>query len=493
MATTQELDESQQAQEQRFNETPYALSKMTYCGYYAIGYSYELLTNPQRFITQYLYNIASKEGAALAPTFAPALVRLGYAPAIFVLGPYDKKALIRLFRWGESSDDDPAARQPLDRVKHAVGTDTIAQFRGDKGIREHRKIKRPLNNVLDTYNETFSQFSTFAENWNYDYSYQENIRYLVSNIIGKCIFGIPHIPIEDMNILQNMSYALAYYEPKHEEFKKASIELQELGNRILEQYGQDIIDANKYLAAQLDNNEGLEKLFNIKAGSSILVEGNLSNTIMIALAFIMDNDEIKEKLRQELKDFDFGINPEDAEQAKLLYSKLNTCRFLQQVYMEALRYVSPGVMTARKTSKASEWNVHNKEGNIRHFSVPAGSYLFAPLRAMSHDKRLWKEPHQFDPSRFDSSEKLNEYSHNGSIPFLLGDRSCPAAAVFAKLVFKLAVGLVITQYDFTLKDKMNPIPSYSIHPIYEPPTAMATIELREDSKDNSAIELRGLK
>ncbi|QDP72036.1 cytochrome P450 [Legionella israelensis] len=439
----------------------YSLSALTHYGYYGIGYSYELYFNPTKFILNYLYPIASREGVAVAPAFSPFLVSLGYAPQIVVLGPHDKTALLRLFQYGEE-ENDTAAREPLDRVRHALGTVTIANMQGEKAYEQRKKIKQHLHNDIETYTETYRIFLNLFKNWDFHYTYQENIRFAVTNVVAKVVFGIPQVDIAYMKTLQEMSYALAHYEPTDARFKEASQHMQMIGDNIVKQYGKDIIKANKFIADQLQDDSSVEKLLEIKAGSSILVEGNLSNTIMIALERIMDDETIKSRLRKEFKSLDFATPSEKT------FEEINKNVYLHQIYMEALRFVQSSVMIARKSSRITEWDIKNKEGESRHFSINAGSYFFAPVRAMGHDPNLWKNPEQFDPARFEGT-KLNEFSLNNIFPFTTGKRMCPAASRFAKLVFKTAIAVTVLRNEFTLSAKMQPIPADSIHPTLEPP------------------------
>lgn len=449
----------------------YELSTVTAWGYYGLGYSYELLMNPKSFILDYLYPIASKEGFAVAPTFSPLLVNLGYAPQIVVLGPYDRDALVRLFQYGEGEDNDPAAREPLDRVHQATGTVTVANMQGTDAFEQRRLIKKYLNNSQETYAETLHTFSELLEKWVEKYTYQENIRWAVTNIIAKVVFGIPIVEIGSMKALQSMSNSLANHEPTSPEFIEASQNLQNLGDELSRKYHKDIIGSNKLISEQLHNDYSLEKLFEIKAGSSILVEGNLSNTIMIALERIMSNDDIKNRLRKELQDFDFSAALSDENMLR----KLTQNKYLHQVYMEALRYVQSSVMIARKTSRATEWNIKNKEGEVQHLKINAGSYFFAPLRAMGHDPNLWNNPGKFDPDRFEKTD-TNEFNLNNIFPFTAGKRMCPAASQFAMLVFKTAIGEIVMNYNIKLSHKAQTIPPNSVYPILEPPMYLENVE-----------------
>ena len=324
---------------------------------------------------------------------------------------------------------------------------------------------------MESYQLTQQLFQSLTQKWQDEYSYQENIRYLVTNIIAQRIFGIPEVPIEEMKVLQDMSYALANHQPDSEAFKKAAETFQKSSDKLVQRFGRNILDAKKYAFDQIrEDDNSLERLADIKVGSDILVEGNLSNTIMIAIAQLLENKDLLEELRSELVTLDLNTVPNNEEHAKELYTSLNRCTLLQKIYVEALRFVSAGGITARKTSRASEWDVKDKEGNTRHFSVPKGSFLFAPLRMMAHDQNFFKDPEIFNPHRFDNCETPREFNLLGLSPFITGIRSCPAEGQFAKLVFKLAVSITITQHRGLKLDKnMQTIAANSMHPVMEPP------------------------
>ena len=46
---------------------------------------------------------------------------------------------------------------------------------------------------MESYQLTQQLFQSLTQKWQDEYSYQENIRYLVTNIIAQRIFGIPEV------------------------------------------------------------------------------------------------------------------------------------------------------------------------------------------------------------------------------------------------------------------------------------------------------------
>lgn len=460
------------------NEQAYQLGIPTEYGYWVLGYSWELWNNPAKFITNYLYPIASQQGYAIAPAFSPVLAAIVNIPQIVVIGPHDQAALQRLFQWGEYKDDHENAR---DRMSTLVAAATGApkeylfpNHRKQVAADERHKFKQGLNNIEEVFTVTQQFVTNIMKNWQPSYSYQHNMRYIVTNIVAICVFGIPHVPIEAMGIFEEINHVLAYHEPEDPEFKKASQALQTFSDQLIDKYGAAIIRSKKFLASQLNENqginEGIKKLREIKAGSSLLVENNLSNTIMIALECIMRDKTIKDKLRAELSTAQIDFNKvDDSEQFN---KKINNLPYFKKIYMEALRFVNPGVMTVRQTNRVTNWTVKDRSGTPQHFTVNANSHLFAPLRMMGQDETIWHEPEKFNPDRFTGEEKT--FSQYGSYPFMLGNRSCPAASSFAKQVFYLVIGGVVQNYDFTLSDQMKPIPANSMHPVLNPEMKMTS-------------------
>jgi hypothetical protein len=475
MFSTQKMIQEIKAEDDKKNdEQNYQLASLTDYGYWILGYMYEVtFKDPNKFITDHLYTIASQQGHAIAPLFSSILAKVVNVPQFLVLGPYDRDALQHLFQAGEKKYPYVNARDEVNKkVRAATGSKDEYIFTHhvqETAALERNKIKMGMNNVDEVFRVSQAFVNNISEAWRLDLSFQDNMRYITTNIMAICVFGIPHVPIEEMDTLERINHVLAYNDIDDPVFIAASQKLQKLSDELVDEYGDYIIKSNKFLASQLKVGEGVEKLRELKAGSSLLVENNLSLIVMHALAHIATNKIIMNKLRSELAEsgIDFTKIPEHEGETILLNKQINDLSYLRKIYMEALRFVNPGVMTLRQTDRVTRWAIKDKEGVPHNITLNANSYLFAPLRMMGHDKSIWDEPEKFNPDRFVKDQQT--FSQYGNYPFMLGNRSCPAGASFVRQVFNMVIAGIVQNFDFTLSGQMKPVPANSLHPILEPP------------------------
>jgi len=78
------------------------------------------------------------------------------------------------------------------------------------------------------------------------------------------------------------------------------------------------------------------------------------------------------------------------------------------------------------------------EGEI----IPAGSYVFAPIKVMMHDPDVYHNPHVFDIDRKIEADRIYTFS--------IGSRKCPASFLFVRLVFKYIIVSLFKDFDLTL-------------------------------------------
>ncbi|CAN7987093.1 unnamed protein product [Ixodes pacificus] len=93
-----------------------------------------------------------------------------------------------------------------------------------------------------------------------------------------------------------------------------------------------------------------------------------------------------------------------------------------------------------------------KDTYIGEYVIPKGSTVLLNLRAVHRNPAYWKNPDEFDPTRFMTSDgKLLEKNEDYFIPFGIGKRNCPGQVLGNALMFL---------HTTTLLQKFNVFPEY---------------------------------
>ncbi|KAF8841667.1 cytochrome P450 [Paxillus ammoniavirescens] len=87
--------------------------------------------------------------------------------------------------------------------------------------------------------------------------------------------------------------------------------------------------------------------------------------------------------------------------------------YCEAVFMELLRWINPAAFTIRRV---------REEDTYQGYTIPAGAYVFANMRAMLHDERVYKDPDSFKPERFLGD---NPEMDPRQACFGFGRRKCP--------------------------------------------------------------------
>ncbi|EPB80697.1 hypothetical protein ANCCEY_00265 [Ancylostoma ceylanicum] len=66
------------------------------------------------------------------------------------------------------------------------------------------------------------------------------------------------------------------------------------------------------------------------------------------------------------------------------------------------------------------WRRSSEVSDVGGFSVPAGTTITAQLSLLLSDEKHFKDPSNFDPSRYFKMDRLDQHV----IPFGIGKRSC---------------------------------------------------------------------
>jgi ferulate-5-hydroxylase len=135
-------------------------------------------------------------------------------------------------------------------------------------------------------------------------------------------------------------------------------------------------------------------------------------------------------------------------------SDLGNLPFLTCVVKETLRVHPPIPLLLHATAK---------DCVVGGYSVPRGSQVTVNVWAIGRDRRTWKDPHVFRPSRFavtaEEGDEASGLDLNGScfefLPFGSGRRSCPGMALGLHAL-ELAVAQLAHGFHWALPNGMKP-------------------------------------
>ena len=100
--------------------------------------------------------------------------------------------------------------------------------------------------------------------------------------------------------------------------------------------------------------------------------------------------DIAEQVREEIQ-----LAMKDS--SEMTWEKLAELKFLGNVIKESLRLHPPGTMAIR---------IAKENDVIGGYEIPKGAAVVLGIDAVHHSTKFWKDPHAFDPRRFDENGKL---------------------------------------------------------------------------------------
>ncbi|KAJ7958215.1 putative Cytochrome P450 [Quillaja saponaria] len=153
-----------------------------------------------------------------------------------------------------------------------------------------------------------------------------------------------------------------------------------------------------------------------------------STTMEWALSLLLNHPEAMRKAKAE-------IDTNVGQERLLDESDLPKLKYLQNVITETLRLYPPVPLLIP----------HESSDNCRvcGFDVPKGTMLLVNIWTMQRDAKLWENPTEFVPERFEGGEGEGY----NMIPFGAGRRACPGA-VLGKRVVGLALGSLIQSFNW---------------------------------------------
>ncbi|XP_059641258.1 cytochrome P450 81Q32-like [Cornus florida] len=153
-----------------------------------------------------------------------------------------------------------------------------------------------------------------------------------------------------------------------------------------------------------------------------------SVTIEWAMSLLLNHPEILKKARVELETH--------VGQDRLVEeSDLSKLNYLHNIILETFRLCPAAPLLLPHMS--------SNDCTIGGFNVPRGTILFVNAWAIHRDPMTWDDPESFKPERFGSGE----VEAHKLIPFGMGRRSCPGAAL-AQRVVGLTLGSLIQCFEW---------------------------------------------
>jgi cytochrome P450 len=185
-----------------------------------------------------------------------------------------------------------------------------------------------------------------------------------------------------------------------------------------------MVDANKTVVdgeSRLNDDE-------MKASSlSFLAAGydTTTTTVVCAGYFLATNEDVQEKLVQEIKsarEKNQGTN----------YEFVHSVEYLDWFLKEVLRLCPPGHRHMRQCEE---------ECVINGLKFPKGVRVHILTYAIHHDPDVWPDPFKFDPERFSPEEEAKRHPFS-YLPFGAGPRQCIGNR-YAMMVMKIILVRVL--------------------------------------------------
>ncbi|KAJ4839300.1 hypothetical protein Tsubulata_021899, partial [Turnera subulata] len=160
-------------------------------------------------------------------------------------------------------------------------------------------------------------------------------------------------------------------------------------------------------------------------------------TLEWAMALLLTNPEALAKLRAEI-DTKVGTG------RLLEESDIPNLPYLKCVINEALRlYPAAPILLPHFSSEAC---------TVGGYNVPSGTMIVPNVWALHRDPKVWADPDEFKPERFEESAAATGKGSEGVkfAPFGVGRRMCPGANL-GMLIVSLAIGSAVQCFEWSTK------------------------------------------
>ncbi|XP_017084620.2 probable cytochrome P450 6w1 [Drosophila eugracilis] len=140
-----------------------------------------------------------------------------------------------------------------------------------------------------------------------------------------------------------------------------------------------------------------------------------SSTMTLTLYELAKNNDLQQRLRQEISDF-FG------DEDHVSYERIQEMPYLSQVVNETLRKYPIVGYAERECSQPDEGERFSLDP-YHNMVLPHGMSIYISTLAIHRDPQYWPDPEKFDPERFNPSNR-DSLNMDAYMPFGVGPRNC---------------------------------------------------------------------
>ncbi|CAB4411849.1 unnamed protein product [Rhizophagus irregularis] len=198
--------------------------------------------------------------------------------------------------------------------------------------------------------------------------------------------------------------------------------------------GRDLLTSMLKLTEQEEINTDIKQLRDELV--SIFAAGHDSTSIAlsVSLYFLAKYPEMQEKARAEV------INILGNEPIIPNSDQLKELKYVNAIIKESLRAYPPApIITARRL---------NKPVKLGPYTLPTNTICMVNAWQIHHNPKYWKNPNQYDPERFLSSEKRHAYSW---VTFSSGPRNCVGQNL-SLMEQRIILSMILLKYKWTLPE-----------------------------------------
>ncbi|XP_074308788.1 cytochrome P450 81Q32-like [Silene latifolia] len=157
-----------------------------------------------------------------------------------------------------------------------------------------------------------------------------------------------------------------------------------------------------------------------------------AGTIEWALSLMLNNPATLKKAQDE-------IDQQVGHDRLVEESDLTHLPYLRCIIYETLRlYPAAPLLIPHESSESC---------TVAGYTIPPGTMLLINVWAIQNDPKLWTEPKEFIPERFEGVDKEDEQMKYKFMPFGCGRRSCPGEGLAMRIV-GLTLGLLLQCFDW---------------------------------------------
>ncbi|KAG6800701.1 cytochrome P450 6a14 [Apis mellifera caucasica] len=163
-----------------------------------------------------------------------------------------------------------------------------------------------------------------------------------------------------------------------------------------------------------------------------------SSTIAFGLYELAQNQEIQDKLREEIRKM------HEKNKGILTYTDIKEMKYLDKVFKETLRKYPILSTLSRKA-------MENYTFKGTKITIPKGTKVWVPVYGIQHDPNIYPKPEVFDPERFEDDAFASRHPMS-YLPFGDGPRNCIGAR-FAHYQSKVGLITILRNHKVNVCEK----------------------------------------